>query len=217
MAKKELTRLLVIEDNPSHLAEARAFFSGVSGLETQYVETLHDALGEHGWGGRIYEEGASNDNPKWYDRVSQFKKEEGIPVDSSKLTEEHIQRIQAYGTQLEEQGIPRLIVGERTILVDGVITDLFFPMGRRTRVEELDNAPNGLIVGATCQRVGVPYVICTAGYHHGRKYEWANQMNRAMGAPDMIDSYTPGNNEAEAEHKNWKSAFAMLKQIVEKQ
>jgi len=97
-------------------------------------------------------------------------------------------------------------------LVDGVITDLYFPMYIEDPQEIYNDKPNGLIVAATCQNIDLPYVICTAGYHHGSKYEWANKMHRAMRGPEMIDA---SRDEYEANQKNWKEAYDKLKKIIE--
>jgi len=214
MTNKKLERLLVIEDTPSHLKDAKRFFEAVQGLRTEYVTTANEAIGERGLGGKLYQREPSDDNPEWYAKIKKFIRQQGFSDDYKKRTEAQARRIVTYGDQLEAQGIPRTIGGGITPLVDGVITDLFFPILGRG-IQGLDDAPNGLLVVATCKGVEIPCVICTAGYHHGRKYEWANLMNRAMGNPDMVDCYTPGNNDAEGQHKNWKAAYETLKEIVE--
>jgi len=99
-------------------------------------------------------------------------------------------------------------------VVDGVIIDLFFSLGPNEFKEEVNSGPNGLIVGAFLRRAKIPYVLCTSGYHHGSKYEWANQMNIAMGDAPLID-YTPlpgASYEEESSHKNWYEVYRVLKQ-----
>ncbi|MCK4649822.1 hypothetical protein KAT36_01180 [Candidatus Pacearchaeota archaeon] len=105
--------------------------------------------------------------------------------------------------------------------VDGVITDLFFPIDHEYR-KEINEGPNGLVVAATCQRVGMPYVICTAGWHHGHKNNWACYIHRAMNGPEMIDGGTYDRDESEydytkgdeVDHKDWSEAYRTLKEII---
>jgi len=207
MAKK-LERLLVIEDTLSHLADARRIFDAIKGLKTEYAKTVEEAIDDES--GKLYKEAPSDFNPEFREKIKQFQKQKGFPQKG--LTEKQDEVVGKYASQLESQGIPRFIGGEITPLVDGVITDLFVPISNRG-LREINEGPNGLVVAATCQRLKIPYIICTAGYHHGSKYNWANHMHRAMGGPEMIDN---GGSESEAEHKDWKSAYKVLKEIVEK-
>ncbi len=168
---KKLKRLLVIEDDPNHLADAKSVFGDVEGLDVLYAEDGKQARKAFG--------------------VSNFTS--------------------LYGLQ---------------DIVDGVITDLFFPLAPgEFRVEAVNEGPNGLIIGALCQRAGIPYVICTSGYHHGSKYEWASQMSSAMAgdAPIFVDC-DPGrgrdgetNYDGESPHKPWREAYEILKDLVEQQ
>ena len=150
MTEKKLEKILVVEDNPTHLADAKAFFEGVEGLEVFYART--------------------------------FEQAEGF--------------------------IPRS--GESR--VDGVITDVFLPIGRTYRGRSRDEDPIGLLVAAECHMQGIPFVFCTAGYHHGLKYNWINMMQRTMQWPEMIDA---ARDDTEAEHKNWERAYEALKQTLE--
>jgi hypothetical protein len=210
----KLEHILVIEDTPSHLAEAKKFLETVRGLRTEYAITANEAIGELGSGGKLYVAELGEDNPRWYSKMETFRKQNNLPKYPSPSTDEQLRAIQEYGRQLETQGVPRTIGRKITPLVDGVITDLFFPMGENL-IAEINQGPSGLIVAATCQRLKIPYVICTAGYHHGSKYEWANLMHRAMGGPEMIDCYNSSNPNTEAKHKNWEAAYEALRKIVE--
>lgn len=89
---------------------------------------------------------------------------------------------------------------------DGVLTDLFFSF----LLGETSEEPNGLIVAATCKRIGVRCVVCTDGYHHGEKYKWSWKMLRAMGGIGMVDYVNWDNYEEEAETKNWQEAIEDL-------
>jgi len=90
------------------------------------------------------------------------------------------------------------------------ISDLFFPYA-----EGHEQMANGLVVAATCQKYCLPFVICTAGYHHGTKYEFPNRVLRAMGS-EMVDCHTDGQKDAEGPHKNWQKAYTIVKELCEK-
>ena len=187
MAIKTLERILVIEDHPKHLEDAKRFFGSVDSLKTTYATSALEALGE------------GNHRLGMLD-----------------------------GAETNDESYP-----ENSVIrpVDGVITDLFFPYMRirewnepamKERLAVINEAPNGLLIAATCQKRGIPYVICTSGGHHGNKYEWANKMNRAMGGPEMIDNFRPGDRyvagleNTEIEHKHWDLAFEALKKEFER-
>jgi hypothetical protein len=46
-----LEKLLVIEDDPRHLEEAKEFFSTVPGLNVEYATTLEEAINSPSYGG----------------------------------------------------------------------------------------------------------------------------------------------------------------------
>ena len=162
---KKLEKMLVVEDDPKHLAEARELFEGIDGLQTFYATSLVEVIGEEESRGMLYE----------------FKEVGG------EITP--------------------------TPLVDGVITDLFFPYEPK-----LDNKPNGIIVAVICQKLRIPYVVCTAGHHHG-KDGWAISAIYHTERPEIrmprIIEGGPFCRYKEAEHKRWADAYKALKKIVE--
>lgn len=98
--------------------------------------------------------------------------------------------------------------------VDGVITDIYLPIGNRFKGRSGDEDPVGLLVAARCHMKKLPFVFCTAGYHHGAKYNWINMLQRTMGWPEMVDG--SGDPYAEAEHKPWERAYKTLKEVIER-
>lgn len=100
--------------------------------------------------------------------------------------------------------------------VDGIISDIYLPARYSGGLPSTSaDYPCGLIIAAQAFRRGIPFVFCTSGYHHGTKYQWVNEIIRAMGWPEMVDDLTVGNGDAK--HKNWKRAFeAVIKFIKEK-
>ncbi len=157
---KTLEKILVVEDNPNHLADAREFFSTIKGIDIKYAKTFSEAR-------KIMVR---------YDAL-------GLPTK-----------------------IPK---------VDGVITDIYLPIGKGYVGRPNDEDPIGLLVAAMCYKAGIPFVFCTAGYHHGLKYNWINMVQREMGWPEMIDSSIE--RDAEADHKPWDRAYKTLQQLVEGQ
>lgn len=95
----------------------------------------------------------------------------------------------------------------------GVLTDLYFP----ARGDDLygEPAPLGLLVMAECQKLGIPCMVVTAGYHHGTKYHQAHAALREMGLMNQMVDDSSGS-EAEAEEKNWKKAVEQLEALAAK-
>ncbi|MEK7535703.1 MAG: response regulator [Patescibacteria group bacterium] len=95
--------------------------------------------------------------------------------------------------------------------VDGVVTDLFMPFTSRPPYNA-DDQPCGLSVVLKAQKAGIPVIICTAGSHHGIKYQWVCDLGRSLGWPEMADSSF--DNYKDAETKNWQGAFKKLLGII---
>ncbi|MDO8624231.1 MAG: hypothetical protein Q7R54_02645 [bacterium] len=95
----------------------------------------------------------------------------------------------------------------------GILSDLYFPVEAGGGSSE-ELAPLGLVVMTECQQRGIPCIIVTAGYHHGSKYNQVCFAGRLMGWPEMVDSDTPG--EGEAQEKNWGSGLEKLEELATK-
>jgi len=97
------------------------------------------------------------------------------------------------------------------IRLDGVITDIFMPPADKS---PLADQPCGLRVVLETQKLGLPCVMCTAGYHHGVKYEWIHGMCSSMGWY-MVDTCPEEDvYNAEAPHKNWKEALTTIQLLI---
>lgn len=94
--------------------------------------------------------------------------------------------------------------------VDAVITDLYMPLSTTAKFAHA-NDPTGLLVASGARALGVPVVICTAGNHHGAKYEWIHKMTLMEGFT-MVDQYDAG--EGEAPSKGWKYALEALQKLA---
>ncbi|MGB4076559.1 MAG: hypothetical protein WBK28_02545 [Minisyncoccia bacterium] len=129
------------------------------------------------------------------------------------LTEAGVQVVTAW---TESDGIEKLT--DSATPIDGVITDLFMPHAPMSPWNESDQ-PCGLAVALCAERAGIPFVICTAGYHHGAKYDWICQLGRARGWPAMVD-VEPTNSanryHAEGPVKDWARAWESLEQQIAK-
>jgi hypothetical protein len=89
--------------------------------------------------------------------------------------------------------------------IDGVISDIYFPLS----VSEQWNQPEpiGIRVALICEEAKIPFVLNTAGYHHGRRYEWINGLcrERRWILVDACSDY-----EKESLSKDWAKAWKML-------
>jgi len=90
---------------------------------------------------------------------------------------------------------------------DGVISDIYFPFTRKRRREpEPEALPIGVKVAVELSEEEIPFVLNTAGYHHGARYEWVNEMSIQQGW-DLIDA---SQSDTEADSKNWAEAYKCL-------
>jgi CheY-like chemotaxis protein len=103
-----------------------------------------------------------------------------------------------------------------TPTVDGIITDLFLPYAAKAPWNAPDQAC-GLAVALRAEQVGIPFVICTAGYHHGAKYQWVHDILGDRNWSPMIDSYPAGDAyHGESDTKDWATAIDRLKKLIER-
>lgn len=112
--------------------------------------------------------------------------------------------------------------------LDGIITDIFMPASTRRPEDDRESeyakriidytttnlVPAGIGIAAIANKAGIPFVICTAGYHHGVKYEWINGLSGALEWGDMADS--SGDHFEDAASKQWSYAYELLTERMEK-
>ncbi len=104
----------------------------------------------------------------------------------------------------------------RTAKIHGVITDIFMPTGEFAPWND-PSTPCGLGVALEAERLGLPFIICTSGYHHGAKYDWACTIGRRRGWPEMVDrEYGNDVYSDEAPEKDWQRALDELKKLIAK-
>ena len=89
--------------------------------------------------------------------------------------------------------------------IDAVISDIYFPLTHYPKWNQPE--PIGIQVAVEMSQLGVPFVLNTAGYHHGRRYEWINGFARKQGW-SLID--TGRNYEVDSDKKDWERAFKTL-------
>lgn len=98
-------------------------------------------------------------------------------------------------------------------LPDGVITDLYLPHCERAPHNNPE-LPCGLGVAMLAKSLQIPVVICTAGYHHGGRYEWIFTALMESKFARLVDpAVTPEGFEArqvDGDHKNWAEAWSVL-------
>lgn len=154
---KQITKILVVEDNPQHLKEAMELLTA-KGFDVATAVNADDGLQ------RMYQ--------------GDYKK------DGARMGPVH----QRY--------------------VDAVITDVYLPLSSHPSQSSPEN-PCGLLVASGAQAAGLPVVLCTAGSHHGRKYEWVYQLCLRQGW-NLVDQHNSRNQEAEAPSKDWERALTVL-------
>ena len=94
--------------------------------------------------------------------------------------------------------------GQLTALVDGVVSDIYMPLCDDDPWNH-GSSPCGILVAHKAVKAGIPLVLCTAGYHHGSKYEWINQLARLLDWASIVDSSRDYHKEADT--KPWKEAL----------
>jgi hypothetical protein len=139
-------KILVIEDNEKHLNDAKAFFSGIVGLEVIYAEDYRKSK-----------------------------------------------------------------VSEKILEVDGVISDIFFPLAKGDNTWGQEE-PIGVSIMMRCREMKLPCILNTSGYHHGSRYQWICDLQRDLKLPEIVDS--SGDYFKDAETKNWKYAYEALTELI---
>ncbi|MFH1400672.1 MAG: response regulator [Nanoarchaeota archaeon] len=136
-------RILVIEDSPQHLADARQVLDSKEGVEAVYATTYRQAR------------------------------------------------------SILQQEPP----------VDGIITDIYFPY----MDDEMYNQPEpiGVRVAVEAAKEGTPFVMCTAGYHHGKRYQWISEL-AWMQDWDFVEPAHHYDVEHDAPKKDWEQAYSTL-------
>lgn len=66
-------------------------------------------------------------------------------------------------------------------LPDGVITDIFMPLTKGHRRYGSTNEPCGVAIALRAEQLGIPFVFCTAGNHHGARYQWITDVASVRG------------------------------------
>jgi hypothetical protein len=98
--------------------------------------------------------------------------------------------------------------------LDGVLTDIFMPTNEFAPWND-PNLPCGLGVALEAERLGLPFVICTSGYHHGARYDWICTIGRRRRWPEIVDmEYGDDPYTTEAPKKDWQRALDELKRII---
>jgi hypothetical protein len=91
--------------------------------------------------------------------------------------------------------------------IDGVISDIYFPLVSDGRWDQPE--PIGVRVAVELSQLEIPFVLNTAGYHHGRKYQWIHELATKQGWK-IID--TGSDHEKDTDSKNWKGAYQSLEE-----
>jgi len=188
-------KLLVIEDDPKHLEDAKNALKEHSDIETEFVSTLKD-----------FEEATKNNH---YDGIIS---DIFFPFDENE--EEGKPKGWSYNAMI---ACLELLVG------NGVNYGDHFQLNDFTRnvveasdrwVDGLAMHPSGVVVVKNAKEKNIPIVLCTDTYHHGYVTQPVATFASKMDVP-LIDSYE-GGYENSAPQKDWKKAIEMLLEIIKK-
>lgn len=129
----------------------------------------------------------------------------------------------SYDTRKYDGLVKKLIWGlsgrsEECPHYDGVISDIYFPYMDRASYDVLgedEPQPLGVYVARTLSKHNIPFVLNTAGNHHGAKYGWICLMAQDEEWP-VVES---GSGEMvrtgiEIEPKNWFAAYRTLELML---
>ena len=93
--------------------------------------------------------------------------------------------------------------------VDGVISDIYFPLDSREPFNQPE--PIGVRVAYELEKLNKPFVLNTAGYHHGAKYQWIFEMANQNNWP-IIEA---GSSSGEGVTKKWEDAHTKLISLID--
>jgi CheY-like chemotaxis protein len=172
-----LEKILVIEDNPKHMADAKEYFQDKP-VEVVYASNMQEARA-------AYRD--VNAAMKAQQELSeQYKRGEISKEEFEARDDEFFERPYLAG-------------------VDGIITDIYFPLTDSAPWDQPE--PIGVRVAVEAGQMNIPFVMNTAGYHHGAKYEWINQFAQEQDWP-LVDAAKQDG--AEAPVKKWDEAYKWL-------
>ncbi len=97
-----------------------------------------------------------------------------------------------------------------TTRYDGIISDIFFPTAYGGNEEE-----NGTKIGEYALQQGLPFVLVTSTYHHGRKTDPVCSWARTRADMELIDTMPETGRDGEAESKNWIGGYVVLSYLIE--
>ncbi|MEO6536699.1 MAG: hypothetical protein ABIT47_03310 [Candidatus Paceibacterota bacterium] len=92
----------------------------------------------------------------------------------------------------------------------GIISDIYMPEMGFGNQSISPLVPGGVPVALAAEALGVPFVHCTSGYHHGDQYNWICDLGRQRGWPQMVD--VPS--EREGGSKDWPKAIQVLLGLI---
>jgi hypothetical protein len=188
-------RIIVIEDTLSHIDDARQYFGSLEEVESEEVEVEY---------AQTYYEAAEKmfgrDYNSWDKARDAYNKAlRNTPRESW----DSIPKPPNRAERLAKEGLI------------GVISDIYFslqgPVKIGDRLVDPEPQPIGVRVAVELSQLGVPFVLNTAGYHHGMKYSWINGMAREQGWT-LIDA--SDDHFKDAETKDWGLAYRSLQAVV---
>ena len=106
---------------------------------------------------------------------------------------------------------------------DGVISDIYFPetseseefqrslLHKEGAPDSVELFPLGVRVALELSQNNVPFVLNTAGMHHGPKYSWICHMARSQEWPLVESGHSYW---VDAGSKNWEEAYQKLHDLM---
>jgi len=179
-----MKKILIVEDGEKHREDAQTFFAGLEGqVEVTYAVS--------------YSAGSREIASVTEERVHYDGVILDIYMPQSTLTAEGEASLIARVKTLEDQGNVEGAKHFRGIL-------------EAERVKSTELIPGGVGLAMLAGRADLPFVLCTAGYHHGARYEWISALGRSLGWGEMVDGCM--SHLGEGEHKDWEKAYKLLEE-----
>jgi hypothetical protein len=151
-------KILVIEDNKKHIADAKEFFKEVQDWDITYATNYEEA------------------SEIMFEDRNKFERRKGN--------------------------------------LDGIISDIYFPLNSMQKFNHSED-PIGVRVKIESEKLGIPCVLNTAGYHHGAKYEWIASLAYFQKWKIIDVEPIDPSKEDEEDYKNWRDAYEELKYKID--
>lgn len=185
--EEKMKKILVVEDGEGHRRDAETFFKGLEEhVEVTYVACYREGEREI----TKFEMGKTDYDGAIFDI---YMPQAGRDLEEEAHFTQSAEKAKAEGKTIEEDGARRIL--------------------ENIRLCSTELIPGGLGLTLLARKVGLPSVMCTAGYHHGARYEWICGLSRDLSLGKIVDGCA--DLVGEGEHKQWGKAYEALVKEME--